>query len=298
MTTIGFCGLGTMGMPMAAHLADAGFELVVWTHTAEKATAFAEAHPGCRAVATPSDVGSAADIVFVIVGDTSMSETVFLGANGLLRNPMPGAIVVESSTVSPEHVGRCAAACTAAGVRYVDAPCTGSRPGAEAGNLTFMIGGDASTVDELRPVLDPMAAHVHHCGAIGLGMVAKLSQNLVLANLAQVLSESLVLATAAGLDPDIMLGILEDSAARTGYAAFKAPYILRRDFEPNFSLRWMAKDVHLMLQQAAALGVPLPVTHATSEWYDRAIDAGLGDDDFCGVVRLTEALAGTEVRGD
>ncbi len=296
MQRIGFCGLGTMGLPMANHLIAAGHQLNVWSHTKAKPQELAEQHSSVTMCATPSEVASTSDVSILIVGDTAMSESVVLGDAGLLAGARPGHLIIDASSVAPSYSRRAANVCAERHVGFVDAPCTGSKPGAEAGTLTFMVGGPAETVESMTPLLETMGSKIYHCGDVGSGMAAKLSQNLMLANISQVLAESLVLAAKAGVHPELMLDILHHSAAGTNYADFKGPFILAGDFEPNFSLKWMTKDVDLMLAQAHELGVELAMTQRLRDLFGTAIDAeGLGEDDFCGAIRMLERHSDVQI---
>jgi 3-hydroxyisobutyrate dehydrogenase/2-hydroxy-3-oxopropionate reductase len=292
---LGFLGLGIMGYPMARNLLRAGYSVAVWSHTAAKAQRLAEQEKA-ELCATPSQVAAAADIIFLCVGDTAMSERVTLGPDGILEGVRAGSIVADCSTVAPSYARRAAAAFAAKGAHFLDTPVTGSKPGAEGATLTFMIGGDPLIYEKLKPYLEPMGKLFYYCGGIGLGLHAKLSQNLILSNLLQAFNEGLVLATRAGVDPELMLDILNNSAARSGMISFKAPFVLRRDFSPNFSLRWMHKDVGLMLDTGSELGVPLPLTALTRQIFQVALSEGLADEDMCSSIKVLEKIAGVEVK--
>jgi 3-hydroxyisobutyrate dehydrogenase-like beta-hydroxyacid dehydrogenase len=292
---LGFLGLGIMGYPMARNLLRAGHSVAVWSNTASKARRLVEAEKA-EFCATPKQVAEAAEIVFLCVGDTAMSEGVTLGPDGVVEGVGAGSIVADCSTVAPSYARRAAAAMAAKGAHFLDTPVTGSKPGAEGGTLTFMVGGDPAIYEKLKPYLDPMGKLVYYCGGIGLGLHAKLTQNLILSNLLQAFNEGLVLATRAGVDPELMIEILNNSAARSGMISFKAPYVLRRDFSTNFSIRWMHKDIGLMLETGAELGVPLPLTALTRQLVQVALSEGLGDEDMCSTIKVLEKIAGVEVK--
>lgn len=304
MTHIGFLGLGTMGWPMASNLIAAGHSLSVWTFSPGKAEQFADSlraqHPGCSvtAVDTPSEAASSAEVTFLILGDTEMVNQACMGTGGVFEAAPKGSIVVDCSTIAPDQSVHLHEVAREHGLRFLDAPCTGSVPGAEAGALTFMIGGDDDVAEQVRPLFEILGNSIYHCGGPGLGLAAKLSQNLMLANVSQAFSEAMVLAHKAGVPAELMMEVLEHSAARTGYAPFKFPYILNRDFQPLFSLQWMTKDVSLMLDEGDRLGVSLPLTMRTFEEFNSAIADGFGDEDFCGAIRRVERQAGTELTRD
>lgn len=295
MANLGFLGLGIMGYPMARHLLAAGHRVALWSNTAAKAVELAAA--GDRLVcATPKEVAANADIIFLCVGDTDMSAKVTLGEDGLIEGVAAGAVIVDCSTVSVAYARRAGETLAAKGASFLDAPVTGSKPGAEGATLTFMVGGDQSVYEKVKPFMELMGKRFYYCGGPGLGLQAKLTQNLILSNLLQAFNEGLVLSTKGGVDPELMLDILENSAARSGLISFKAPFVFRRDFSTNFSVRWVHKDIGLMLESANELDVPLPLTALTQQLYRAAIAEGHADEDFCSSIKVLERMAGVEVK--
>lgn len=297
MAKLGFLGLGIMGYPMAEHLLSAGHEVALWSHTRRKADELAQKGKG-TACATPREVAEKADCIFLCVGDTKMSEQVLVGPDGVLEGTKPGQIVADCSTVSPSSSRAIGEQFRAKGAQFLDAPCTGSKPGATNGTLTFMVGGDQQAFESIRPYFEAMGKQLFYCGGPGMGLHAKLTQNLVLCNIMQAFNEGLVLATKAGVDPTLMLQILDNSAAKSGLISFKAPYIFRRDFSTNFSTKWMTKDISLMLESAQELDVPLPMTSLTQQLFRAAIATGTGEEDFCSTIKVLEQWAGVEVKGE
>lgn len=295
MANLGFCGLGIMGYPMARHLLEAGHKVALWSHTASKATELAAKGDGI-ACGTPKEVGAHADCVFLCVGDTKMSEKVILGEDGLDAGAKPGTVIVDTSTVSPDESRATGVELSKRGFHFLDAPVTGSRPGAEGGTLTFMIGGDEAVYLKAKPYFEPMGKNFYYCGGPGLGLHAKLTQNLILSNLLQAFNEGLVLSTKAGVKPELMLDILNNSAAKSGLIAFKAPYVFRRDFSTNFSVKWMHKDIGLMLDSAKELDVPLPLTAVTQQMFRAAMAKGLGEEDICSTIKVLEEMVRVEVK--
>lgn len=281
-----------MGYPMARNLLDAGHKVALWSHSQEKAEKLA-AEKGGTACATPAEVAAQSDCIFYCVGDTAMSAEL---CYQLLEGAKPGSVIVDASTVSPSASRKLSAACAAKSVHFLDAPCTGSRPGAESGNLTFMIGGDAEVFERVKPFFEPMGKRLYYCGGPGLGLHAKLTQNLVLSNLLNAFNEGLVLSTKAGVDPELMLDILDNSAAKSGLISFKAPYVFKRDFSTNFSVKWMHKDIGLMLESSAELEVPLPLTSLTRQMFQAAIATGHAEEDICSTIKVLEGLSGVEVK--
>jgi 3-hydroxyisobutyrate dehydrogenase/2-hydroxy-3-oxopropionate reductase len=284
-----------MGYPMARNLLRAGYEVALWSHKADKARTLAAEAKG-RFCETPREVAANADIIFLCVGTTEMSKEVILGEQGLIQGIRPGSVVADASTISISGSREIGKALKAKGVDFLDAPCTGSTPGAEGGTLTFMIGGDAAVFERVKPYLEPMGKRLYYCGGPGLGLQAKLTQNLVLCNIIMAFNEGMVLAAKGGVDPQLMLEILDNSAAKSGLISYKAPFVFRRDFHANFATKWMHKDIGLMLESGKELGVPLLLTSLTHQLFQTAITAGHADEDFCSTIKVLEELVGVEVK--
>src|SRR6202023_2287173 len=157
-------------------------------------------------------------------------------------------------------------------------------------NLTLMIGRDPAVFEKIKPYLDPMGKKIYFCGGPGMGLQAKLTQNLVLANILMAFNEGMVLATKGGIEPKLMLDILDNSAAKSGLISYKAPFVFRRDFKANFSVKWMDKDIGLILESGKELGVPLLLTGLTRQLFQTAIAAGYADEDFCSTIKVLEEL--------
>ncbi len=294
MANLGFLGLGLMGYPMARNLLRAGHNVAVWSNTSDKARKLAADEKGVFC-ATPKEVAAQADVVFLCVGDTAMAREVILGSNGIIEGGRAGSVVVDCSTIAVADSREIGTALKAKGIDFLDAPVTGSTPGAEGGNLTFMIGGDETVFNRIRPLLDPMGKKIYFCGAGGLGLQAKLTQNLVLSNILMAFNEGMVLATKGGVDPKLMLEILDNSAAKSGLISYKAPFVLGRNFTTNFSVKWMHKDIGLMLESGEELGVPLFLTGLTRQLFQAAIAEGHGEEDICSTIKVLEDLTGTQV---
>jgi 3-hydroxyisobutyrate dehydrogenase-like beta-hydroxyacid dehydrogenase len=293
--TAGFIGLGLMGYPMAAHLVKGGKRVTVWSKSQSKVQQFAK-ETGAIAANSPRAVADAVEVLVLCVGTTEMSREVLLGAEGVIGSKKNGLIVADASTISPEGSREIGKELTRAGIRYLDAPCTGSVAGAEGGTLTFMIGGDRQVFEQTKPILELMGKQLFYCGGSGMGLQAKLSQNLILANLMQAFNEGIMLSTKGGLDPKVMFEILDNSAAKSGLISGKAPKIFKRDFSTHFATKWMHKDITMALDSGRALGVPLPVTAITQQMFEAAIAGGHGDADFCSTVKTMEKLVGIEIK--
>src|ERR1035437_8707108 len=295
MAKLGFLGLGLKGYPMARNLLRAGHSVALWSNTASKAEQLAT-EAGGIACATPADVARQSDVVFLCVGDTAMVERMILGKNGIVEGARKGLTVVDASTISPSASCRIGETLAAAGIDFLGAPVTGSTPGAINGTLTFMVGGDEKVFNNVRPLLEVMGKKFYYCGGPGMGLHAKLTQNLVLSNILQAFNEGMVLSTKAGVAPTLMLDILSNSAAKCGLIEYKAPFVFRRDFTTNFSVKWMHKDIGLMLDSGEELSVPLPLTALTRQMFQAAISKGHGEEDICSTINVLEEFAGVQVK--
>ncbi len=284
-----------MGYPMARNLLRAGHKVALWSNTLDKARKLAAEEKG-QAFDTPRQVAENADYIFLCLGNTAMVRQVILGPDGVIEGARRGTVVADASTISPSESRKIGQALAAKGVDFLDAPCTGSTPGAKGGSLTFMIGGDQAIFEKTRPFLEPMGKRLYYCGGPGMGLQAKLTQNLILCNILMAFNEGMVLSTKGGIDPNLMLEILDNSAAKSGLISYKAPFVLSRDFSANFATKWMHKDIGLMLELGQELGVPLLLTSLTHQLFQTAIAAGHANDDMCSTINVLEELTGTQVK--
>jgi len=288
---VAFLGLGIMGRPMASNLAKAGHEVAVWNRTPGKDV------PGTRATASPAEAASGAEVVWMCVSDTKAVETVLFGPNGVEQSLMEGMIVVDSSTISPAATRRFAERVKARGVAYVDAPVTGSKVAAEGGTLVFMVGGDQAAIDRLGPLFAAMGKKIVRMGETGKGHAAKLVMNLQIALIYEGFAEALTLAVKLGVETPALLQLIESSMVRSGVVEYKAPFILKRDFSPNFPLRLMHKDIRLALEAAKDARVKLPALETVEEIYEMATEDGHENLDYAATLTLLEKWAGVEVKG-
>lgn len=288
---VAFLGLGIMGRPMAANLVKAGHEVSVWNRSAGKQV------EGARAAASPADAAEAAEVVWMCVSDTKAVESVLFGAKGVESTIAAGAIVVDSSTISPSAELAFAERLRAKGVDYVDAPVTGSKVAAEAGTLIFMVGGDDGVLAKLDPLFKSMGKQVFRMGETSKGQAAKLVMNLQIALIFEGFAEALTLATKLGVNVESLLPLIQASMVRSGVVEYKAPFVLRRDFTPNFPLRLMLKDIHLALAAAKESRVKLPALETVEEVYEMAAEDGHQDLDYAATLTLLEKWAGVEVKG-
>lgn len=288
---VAFLGLGIMGAPMAATLSRAGFELTVWNRTAERARSFAAEHDA-RAAATPAEAAREADVLITMVVDGPQVREVLCGESGALEGLAAGSLVIDMSTIAPDASVEIGELVRARGVGFLDAPVTGSRPKAEDGTLTIMVGGDERDFIRAEPVLVALGELIVHVGPQGHGSTVKLINNTLAATNAAALAEGLVLARAAGVDTAALRRVVGAGSGNSAIFALKAGPMLEHDFEPLFKLEHLLKDVRHCLAQARALGVDSSVAEAARLRYEKALEKGLGGEDFAAVMEVVERSSG------
>jgi 3-hydroxyisobutyrate dehydrogenase-like beta-hydroxyacid dehydrogenase len=286
--TVSLIGLGLMGRPMGHNLLKAGFPLVVWNRTASRADSLVG--QGARLAASPREAAAAADVLITIVSDPAALEQVLWGAGeesgGAFSALKKGSIYLDSSTVSPALARKIAAAAAEAGVGFLDAPVTGGTWGAEKGELLFMVGGAAETLEAARPVISAMGKRIFHLGRNGAGQTIKLAMNLLLALQVDAFAEALALVTGAGLEGEKLVEVMQSSMARSGVLDVKAPVMLKADYTPSFPLRLMHKDLSLALDLGNQIGVPLPAAAAAREVYNSVKGSCQEDLDYAAVMKF------------
>ena len=205
-------------------------------------------------------------------------------------------VIVDSSTISPGATRQFAERVRARGVDYVDAPVTGSKIGAENATLIFIVGGDEAVIERIRPLFNAMGKQLFRMGETSKGQAAKLVMNLQIALIYEGFAEALTLATKLGVDAGTLIPLIQASMIRSGVVDYKAPFVLKRDFSPNFPLRLMHKDIHLALDAAREARVKLPGLETVEEVYDLASEEGHQDLDYAATLTLLEKWAGVEVK--
>jgi 3-hydroxyisobutyrate dehydrogenase-like beta-hydroxyacid dehydrogenase len=276
---------------MAANLVKAGHEVTVWNRTPGKQV------EGAHVAATPGEAAQGAEVVWMCVSDTAAVENILFGQDGVEPSLSTGMIVVDSSTISPTATLKFAARVRAKGAEYVDAPVTGSKVAANDGTLTFMVGASESVIACLQSLFDAMGKAVIRMGDTGKGQAAKIAMNLQIALIFEGFAEGLTLATKLGVEPQRLIELINASMVRSGVVDYKASFVLNRDFTPNFPLRLMHKDIHLMLEAAKEARVKLPALETVEEIYEVADEEGLSEQDYAATLELLEKWAGIEVKG-
>lgn len=288
---VAFLGMGIMGRAMATNLVKAGHEVTTWNRSAGKDV------EGARAAASPAEAAQGAEVVWLCVSDTAAVENVLFGPNGVEHSLTDGMIIADSSTISPSATRKFAERVSKKGVQWVDSPMTGSKTGAEAGTLLFMIGGDEQPIEKLKPLYAAMGKKIFRMGETGKGQSAKLVMNLQIALIYEGFAEALTLAAKLGVDAEQLIQLINSSMVKSGVIEYKAPFVLNRDFTANFPLRLMRKDIRLALEAAKESRVKLPGLDTVEEIYDMAVEDGHADLDYAATLLLLEKWAGVEVKG-
>ena len=285
MARVTIMGLGAMGSRMARQLMDAGHNVTVWNRSPGPREALAAA--GALSAATPAEACADAEFALAMVRDDEASRAVWTDelTGALTRLPVD-AVAIECSTLSVAWVRELAEACTAQRVPLVDAPSVGSRPQAEAGQLIFLAGGAADTVEHVTPLLEAMGTAVHHAGPSGAGAAVKLLVNSLFAIQIAALAELHGLATRLGLDPGRAMEILGATPAASPAARAAAELIVAKNHAPLFPVELGEKDLGYTVSAASESGAELPVTGAVRELFERARAAGLGGDNLTGIAKL------------
>lgn len=277
MSKIAFLGLGLMGRGMAQNLLRAGHDVTVWNRSADKMQPLMDA--GARAAANPAQAVDGAAFIITILGDDAASESVWLGKDGVLSGDfLPGAIAIESTTVSHAWMKTLGQKCIDLGLRFLDCPVTGGPHGAENRQLTMLVGGHAETLADATPVLNAYAKRIYHFGPVGAGTSYKLIVNSIGAVQAAAVAEGMAVADAAGLPLELVAEALGSGSVASSVTTYIAPCMAAGEHEKvRFAAKWRGKDVHYGHEMAQALGCTVPVFSATEALFREAIHAGLGE---------------------
>jgi len=278
---IGFAGLGIMGSRMAANLAKAGHQMTVWNRSAGKAPAGLASAGRAH---TPAEAARDAEVFITMLATPAAVFAVALGTDGFLGALPRGALWIDSSTVDPASSRKMAEEAGRHGIRFVDAPVSGSRGPAERGELTFLVGASVEDLAVARPLLERMGKLIVHAGPVSMGASMKLVVNLMLANAMAAFSEALTLGQALGLQRGKILETLLGGPVTAPVLSAKRERLeTRRYEEADFPLKWMHKDLHLVAAAAYENGVAIPVSNAVKELFAMAAASGRGEADFSAI---------------
>ncbi len=263
---VAFVGLGVMGYPMAGYLARAGHDTVVFNRTAARAEQWVAEYGG-RSAATPRAAATDAEIVFCCVGNDDDVRDVVLGEDGILAGAGDGAVIVDHTTASATIAREIDAAAAVKSVGFLDAPVSGGQAGAENGQLTVMVGGDAEVFARAAPVIDCYAKAITLIGPVGSGQLAKMVNQICIAGVVQGLAEGLHFAQCAGLDPAVVIESISKGAAQSWQMENRWQTMVNDEFEFGFAVDWMRKDLGIALDEASRNGARLELTELVDGFY-------------------------------
>lgn len=289
--TIGFVGLGAMGLPMALRLLEAGYRVRGGSRDAQRLERFTAA--GGRACETLTETLQGADVVITMLPDGAVVSEVMEQDGGVAQTVPAGTLLIDMTTASPREASARAERGRELGIEVLDAPVSGGVKGAQAGTLTIMVGGAEQSLERARPLLEAMGTTITHLGPAGSGQVAKAANQMIVGAGLVALGEAVVLLEASGLDAERALSALSGGLAGSRIMEVKAPTILSRDFTPTFTAGLHAKDMRIAQDLAGSLGCVLPVSQTVTQTLNAAVANGLADLDHAAVVRVTELLSGT-----
>jgi 2-hydroxy-3-oxopropionate reductase len=290
---IGFIGLGIMGKPMARNLMKAGYPLVV--HNRSRAAVDELNKEGAEAAASSREVAALSAVLITMLPDSPDVELVYLGEQGVFAGAKPGILLIDMSSISPIVARKLAADAQSAGIDMLDAPVSGGEAGAISATLSIMIGGKASAVERAMPIFQALGKNIVHVGDAGAGQVTKAANQMVVGTTIAIVSEALVLAAKAGVDPAKVRQALLGGFAQSKILEAHGQKMLDRNFKPGFRIRLHEKDMKIALSTGSEYGVPLMVTSQVLQMMTAMKSMGNGDLDHSGLVKFVEELARTEL---
>ena len=291
--TIGFIGLGIMGKPMARHLMRAGYPLVI--HNRSRASVNELSSEGARAAASAKEVAEQSEFLITMLPDSPDAELVYGGEQGVFSAVKPGTLLIDMSSISPVVARRLATKAEKRGCDMLDAPVSGGEAGAISATLSIMIGGKTSAVDAAMPIFQTLGKNIVHAGAAGAGQVTKAANQMVVGTTIAIVSEALVLAAKAGVDPAKVRQALLGGFAQSKILEAHGQKMLDRNFKPGFRIRLHEKDMKIALATGNEYGVPLLVTGVVGQMMTAMKAMGSGDLDHSGLVKLVEEMAKKEL---
>jgi 2-hydroxy-3-oxopropionate reductase len=296
MLRVGYIGLGLMGKSMARNILKAGYPLVV--HNRSRTAVDELAAEGATPAGSSAEVARQVDVIFTNVPDTPDVEQVILGRGGVLEGAHPGLIWVDNSTIQPAAARRLAARLATAGVQSLDAPVSGGDIGARDGTLTIMVGGEASALETVMPVLQAMGKKITHVGDAGAGQIAKAANQIMVAAQMVAMGELLLFAQKSGADPRKVIEAIRGGAAQCWTLDVKPPRLFAGNRKPGFKAKLQAKDLKIVLETAREYGVPLPATAVNTQLFDAMLALGMADLDNSAVIGVIEALCNGKLDQD
>ena len=291
---IGFIGLGIMGKPMAGHLIDAGYELVV--HNRNRDAVDELIGKGAAEAYSGKEVAKQSDIVITMLPDSPDVESVALGEGGIIEGAHDGLIFVDMSTIAPSVTTQVGEVLAEKGVQSLDAPVSGGDIGAQNATLSIMVGGDEDTFNTVKPLFDVMGQSAILCGPLGAGQTVKACNQILVAVTIAGVSEALTMGTKAGVDPIKIVQVLSGGLARCGVLENRGERMVNGDFDPGFRIRLHYKDLNIIQKTSNDFGVPLPVTSEVFELFKTAMVKGRGELDHSGLLTVIEDMSNIQAR--
>ncbi len=291
---VGFIGLGIMGRPMALNLLHAGYPLVVHNRTRAKAEEFV-AEEGGEAAGSAREVASSADVVITMLPDSPDVEAVYFGDDGVLAGAREGQLLIDMSSIAPAVAQTVAAAASDVGADALDAPVSGGDVGAREGTLSIMVGGSEAAFERARPLFEVLGKTVVHMGQAGTGQTAKACNQILVAVTIEAVSEALVLASKAGVDPDRLIDVLSGGLAGNRVMEVRRRNFLEHDFTPGFKLELHHKDLGIALRTARELGAYVPTTAIVDQMLAALQAAGDGELDHSALLKVIEEGSGHRI---
>jgi 3-hydroxyisobutyrate dehydrogenase len=288
--SVGFIGLGIMGLPMAGHILKAGYPLTVYNRTRSK-TRSLEAD-GAAVAASPREVAANSRMIITMVSDSPDVQEVVAGPEGVLDGIRPGSVVIDMSTISPQVERDLDRQLRAKGCALVDAPVSGGDVGAQNATLAIMAGGAREAFDRAVPIFETMGKTITYCGPVGSGQLTKLCNQILVAVTLMGVSEALVFAGKNGLDQRVMIEAVKGGAAGSWQLSNLAPRVVNRDFAPGFMVDLIQKDLRLVMESAAAAQAALPATSLVNQLFRTSQARGEGLEGTQALVKVLEQLAG------
>ena len=288
---IGFIGLGLMGKPMVRNILKAGYrEVLVWNRSPKS---MEEVVADGAIASTPREIGETCDVVITMLPNSPQVKEVMLGETGVAAYMKPGAVFIDCSSINPVASQEIAAVLAARGVEMLDAPVSGGEPKAIDGTLSFMVGGKQAVFDAYKPLLLTMGASAVRCGEVGAGNTTKLANQIIVACNIQALSEALMLAKKAGVDPELVFQAIRGGLAGSTVMEAKAPMMIGGNDKPGFKIDLHIKDLNNALDCAHSVGAPVPMTAQVQEILQWLHNHEGGQKDHSAIVQYYEYLTGT-----
>jgi 2-hydroxy-3-oxopropionate reductase len=290
---VGFIGLGIMGKPMARNLIKAGYTLVV--HNRSRAAVDELSKEGAQTAASSQEVAARSEILITMLPDSPDVELVYAGEQGVFAGAKPGMLLLDMSSISPVVTRKLAREAEKRGLDLIDAPVSGGEAGAISATLSIMVGGKATAVERAMPIFQALGKNIVHVGNAGAGQVTKAANQMVVGTTIAIVSEALVLAAKAGVDPAKVRQALLGGFAQSKILEAHGQKMLERNFKPGFRIRLHEKDMKIALATGSEYGVPLMVTSQVAQMMTAMRSMGNGDLDHSGLIKFVEELAKTEL---